>query len=81
MNEETRLYIDGSRAVYHISLSFRGPQMNRYRLINEVSVYLFIFILLFFFCWLAAWGHSYRETPWRLNHFNVITLKQQQPIS
>ena len=26
--------IDGSRAVYRISLSFRGPQMNRYRLIN-----------------------------------------------
>ena len=23
-------YIDSSRAVYHISLSFRGPQMNRY---------------------------------------------------
>ena len=33
-------YIDGSRAVYRISLSFRGPQMNRCRLIDEVSVYL-----------------------------------------
>ena len=33
-------YIDGSRAVYRVSLSFRGPQMNRYRLIDEVSVYL-----------------------------------------
>ena len=34
------IYIDGSRAVYHISLSFRGPQMNRCRLIDEVLVYL-----------------------------------------
>ena len=33
-------YIDGSRVVYRISLSFRGPQMNRFRLIDEVSVYL-----------------------------------------
>ena len=31
--------IDGSHAVYRISLSFRGPQMNRCRLIDEVSVY------------------------------------------
>ena len=29
-----------SRAVYRISLSFRGPQRNRYRLIGKVSVYL-----------------------------------------
>ena len=33
-------YIDGSCAVYCISLSFRGPQMNRCRLIDKVSVYL-----------------------------------------
>ena len=33
-------YIDGSRAIYSISLSFRGPQMNSCRLIDEVSVYL-----------------------------------------
>ena len=33
-------YIDSSHAVHHISLSFRGPQMNRCRLIDEVSVYL-----------------------------------------
>ena len=32
------LYIDGSRAVYRICLSFRGPQMNRCRLIDEVSL-------------------------------------------
>ena len=35
-----RGYIDGTRAVYRISLSFRGPQMNMCRLIDEVSVYL-----------------------------------------
>ena len=35
-----QLFIDGSRAVYRKSLSFRGPQMNRCRLIDEVSVYL-----------------------------------------
>ena len=33
-------YIDGSRAVYRISLGFRGPQIKRCRLIDEVSVYL-----------------------------------------
>ena len=33
-------YIDGSRAVYHISLSSRGSQMNRWRFIDGVSVYL-----------------------------------------
>ena len=32
----------------------------------------------FFFCWLAAWEHSYRWTPWPLNHFVVIALYQQQ---
>ena len=37
---ESVTYIDGCRAVYHICLSFRGPQMNRCRLIDEVSVYL-----------------------------------------
>ena len=35
-----RTYIDGSRAVYCISLSFSGPQMNTCRLIDKVSVYL-----------------------------------------
>ena len=35
----------------------------------------------FFFCWFAAWEHSYRGIPWRLNRFNVKTLYQQQPIA
>ena len=34
-----KIYIDGSCAVYRISLSFRGPLMNRCRLIDEVSVF------------------------------------------
>ena len=33
----------------------------------------------FFLCWLAACRWPYRGTPWRLNHFIVITLYQQQP--
>ena len=33
-----------------------------------------IVIIIIFFCWLAAWEHSYEGTPWRLNHFDVITL-------
>ena len=36
---------------------------------------------MFFFCWLAAWGSSYRGTPGQLNHFDVITLHQQLHIS
>ena len=33
---------------------------------------------LFCCCWLAAWRWPYRGSPWRLNHFVVITLYQQQ---
>ena len=33
------LYINGSRAVCRISLSFQWSQMNRFRLIDEVSIY------------------------------------------
>ena len=33
-------FIEGSHAIYRISLSSVGPQMNRSRLIDEVSVYL-----------------------------------------
>ena len=40
MAKKSTLYMDGSRAVYRLSLSFRGPQMNMCRLIDEVSVYL-----------------------------------------
>ena len=32
-------YIDGSCAVSRVSLSYRGSQMNRFRLIDEVSIY------------------------------------------
>ena len=32
-------------------------------------------------CWLAAWGSFHMGTPWQLNHFDVITLYQQQHIS
>ena len=32
-------YTDGSRSIYGLSLSFRGPQMKRCRLIDKVSVY------------------------------------------
>ena len=32
---------------------------------------------LFIFCWLDSWS-SFRGTPWRLNHFTVIKLYQQQ---
>ena len=40
--------IDGSRAVYRISLSFRGSQMNRCRIIDEVSVYLQVVVIVFY---------------------------------
>ena len=37
-----------------------------------------IFLVFLFFCWLAAWGLSYKGKPWRLNQFIVITFYQQQ---
>ena len=41
-------YIDGSRAVYRISLSTVGPQVNRERLIEEVSVKAVIIQSIFY---------------------------------
>ena len=42
------VYIDGSRAVYRISLSTVGPQVNRERLIEEVSVKAVIIQSIFY---------------------------------
>ena len=36
---------------------------------------------LFFCCWLAAWEIPYIGKPWRLNHFVVKALNQQQHSS
>ena len=45
--------------------------------ITGSSSEIIIFLLLLVGCMKAP----YRGTPWQLNHFNVITLYQQQPSS
>ena len=44
----------------------------------HVDAHIVVFFFFFFFCWLAAWRQSYRGKPWRLNHFIVLTLYQNQ---
>ena len=34
--------------------------------------------IIILFCWLAAWGQSYKGKAGQPNHFNVITHSQQQ---
>ena len=60
-----RPYIDGSQAVYRVSLSFRGPQLNRFKLIDEVSIY-------FIHC---KWGLSviYKSWDYGINGFGMVT--------
>ena len=43
-----RVYFDGSRAVYRISLSFTGPQINWCRLIDKVSFKTIVDLLTYF---------------------------------
>ena len=64
--QEKSTYIEGgSPAVYHISLSFRGPQMNRQILIDEVSVYLFFVDLTRSFMFKYSWCRAAAYHNWK----------------
>ena len=53
---------------------FRTQPAPSSRVASQQGKTLLLLQLLLFFCWLAALGWLFRETPWRLNHFVVKTL-------